>query len=101
MKYQKRILSPLLDRIDVHIEVPRVDYEKLSSDRLGEISESICKRVQAARNIEQQRFARFGTYDIYNRLDVRTTAHLTSFATRICASGRYGNFASCRMKALH
>jgi len=56
-KYQKRISGPLLDRIDIHIEVPRVDYEKLSSDRIGETSESIRKRVQAARNIQQQRFA--------------------------------------------
>ena len=47
----------MLDRINIHIEVPRVDYEKLSGDRMGETSESIHKRVQAARNIQQQRFA--------------------------------------------
>ena len=46
-----------MDRIDIHIEVPRVDYEKLSGDRIGETSESIRKRVQAARNIQRQRFA--------------------------------------------
>ena len=56
-KYQKRISGPMLDRIDIHIEVPRVDYEKLSGDRMGETSETIRKRVQAARNIQQQRFA--------------------------------------------
>ena len=56
-KYQKRISGPLLDRIDIHIEVPRVDYEKLNSDRIGETSEVIRKRVQAARNIQQHRFA--------------------------------------------
>jgi magnesium chelatase family protein len=55
-KYQKRISGPLLDRIDIHIEVPRVDYEKLSGDRVGESSESIRKRVQAARNIQLSRF---------------------------------------------
>ena len=55
-KYQKRISGPLLDRIDIHIEVPRVDYEKLSGDRLGESSEAIRARVQAARNIQQARF---------------------------------------------
>jgi predicted ATPase with chaperone activity len=38
-KYQKRISGPLLDRIDIHIEVPRVDYEKLSGDRVGEMSQ--------------------------------------------------------------
>ncbi len=55
-KYQKRISGPLLDRIDIHIEVPRVDYEKLSSDRVGETSASIRQRVQAARNIQHTRF---------------------------------------------
>jgi magnesium chelatase family protein len=55
-KYQKRISGPLLDRIDIHIEVPRVDYEKLSGDRLGETSEVIRQRVQTARNIQQARF---------------------------------------------
>src|ERR1051325_931293 len=55
-KYQKRISGPLLDRIDIHIEVPRVDYEKLSGDRVGELSECIRARVQAARNIQHARF---------------------------------------------
>jgi magnesium chelatase family protein len=55
-KYQKRISGPLLDRIDIHVEVPRVDYEKLSGDRLGETSEAIRKRVQAARDIQSARF---------------------------------------------
>ena len=55
-KYQKRISGPLLDRIDIHIEVPRVDYEKLSGNKLSEPSDTIRKRVQAARNIQQARF---------------------------------------------
>ncbi len=58
-KYQKRISGPLLDRIDIHIEVPRVDYEKLSGDRMGETSASIRQRVQAARNIQRSRFTDF------------------------------------------
>jgi magnesium chelatase family protein len=37
-RYQKRISRPLLDRIYIHVEMPRVDYHKLSSDRLGEPS---------------------------------------------------------------
>ncbi len=45
LRYQKRISGPLLDHIDIHIEVPRVDYEKLSGDRLGETSEKIRARV--------------------------------------------------------
>ena len=55
-KYQKRISGPLLDRIDIHIEVPRVDYEKLSSDRLGESSAAIRQRVQVARQRQRERF---------------------------------------------
>jgi magnesium chelatase family protein len=45
-----RISGPVLDRILVHIEVSRVGYEKLSGDRVGESSESIRARVQAARS---------------------------------------------------
>jgi magnesium chelatase family protein len=56
-KYQKRISGPLLDRIDIHIEVPRVDYEKLSGDRVGESSECIRSRVQAARDIQTKRYS--------------------------------------------
>lgn len=55
-KYQKRISGPLLDRIDIHIEVPRVDYEKLSSDRLGEPSCTVRERVEAARQRQRARF---------------------------------------------
>ncbi len=45
-RYQKRISGPLLDRIDIHVEVPRVDYEKLSDDRFGEPSASVQARVE-------------------------------------------------------
>ncbi|MBN1139037.1 MAG: ATP-binding protein [Anaerolineae bacterium] len=55
-RYQKRISGPLLDRIDIHIEVPRVDYEKLSSDRLGEPSAAIHAQVEAARDRQRARF---------------------------------------------
>jgi magnesium chelatase family protein len=55
-RYQKRISGPLLDRIDIHVEVPRVDYEKLSSDRLGEPSRDVRARVEAARERQRVRF---------------------------------------------
>jgi magnesium chelatase family protein len=55
-RYQKRISGPMLDRIDIHIEVPRVDYEKLSNDRLGEPSTNVQARVEAARQIQRERF---------------------------------------------
>ena len=55
-RYQKRISGPMLDRIDIHVEVPRVDYEKLSEKRQVETSATIRKRVQAARDVQLQRF---------------------------------------------
>jgi magnesium chelatase family protein len=70
-KYQKRISGPLLDRIDIHIEVPHVDYEKLSGDRLGERSEVIRQRVQAARDIQTRRFLSNGSSDIVCNADMR------------------------------
>ncbi|HSM72883.1 MAG TPA: hypothetical protein VK851_15195 [Anaerolineales bacterium] len=61
----------MLDSIDIHIEVPRVDYEKLSGDRLGETSESIRARVQAARDIQNKRFANGDSLDIVCHADMR------------------------------
>ncbi|HQC64426.1 MAG TPA: YifB family Mg chelatase-like AAA ATPase [Anaerolineaceae bacterium] len=55
--YQKRISGPLLDRIDIHAHVPRVDFQKLSSQRQGESSEIIRARVEAARQKQTERFA--------------------------------------------
>ena len=54
--YQKRISGPLLDRIDIHAHVPRVDFQKLSSQRQGETSETIRQRVEAARQKQIERF---------------------------------------------
>ena len=55
-RYQKRISGPLLDRIDLHVEVPRVDYEKLSSEQLAEPSTRIRERIEKARQVQRQRF---------------------------------------------
>ncbi|MDY6878457.1 MAG: YifB family Mg chelatase-like AAA ATPase [Chloroflexota bacterium] len=56
-RYQKRISGPLLDRIDIHVEVPRVDYDKLTDERLGESSGAIQARVERAREVQRKRFA--------------------------------------------
>ena len=56
-RYSKRISGPLLDRIDIHVDVPRVNYDKLTSDRLGESSATIRERVAAARERQRERFA--------------------------------------------
>ena len=63
-RYQKRISGPLLDRIDILVEVPRVDYEKLADDAMGEPSRRVRGRVEAARGRQRERFA--GTRFICN-----------------------------------
>ena len=55
-KYMSKISGPLLDRIDLHVEVTPVNFSELSSDRLAEKSELIRERVIAARNIQIERF---------------------------------------------
>jgi magnesium chelatase family protein len=55
-RYQKRISGPLLDRIDIHIEVPRVEYEKLAEKRGGETSAAVRERVTAARKRQHGRY---------------------------------------------
>jgi magnesium chelatase family protein len=56
-KYLGRISGPLLDRIDIHIEVPAVKFNELTGQRTGESSAQIRARVIAARVLQQQRFA--------------------------------------------
>jgi magnesium chelatase family protein len=56
IKYQKKISGPLLDRIDLYIEVPRIKFEKLANEELEESSDEIRKRVEAARQIQKERF---------------------------------------------
>lgn len=58
MRYQKRVSGPLLDRIDLHIEVPRLKYEKLADEKVAESSTEIRKRVQAAREIQFNRLGK-------------------------------------------
>jgi magnesium chelatase family protein len=55
-RYQRRISGPLLDRIDIFVEVPRVDYEKLASLAPAEPSCAVKERVQAARELQRERF---------------------------------------------
>jgi magnesium chelatase family protein len=58
-RYLGKISGPLLDRIDIHIEVTPVPFEKLSEDRKGEGSITIRKRVTAAREVQTKRFTDF------------------------------------------
>lgn len=55
-RYLNRVSGPLIDRLDIHVSVPPVDFENLSSDRKSEPSSEIKKRVDKARAIQHQRF---------------------------------------------
>ncbi|MBI2099589.1 YifB family Mg chelatase-like AAA ATPase [Candidatus Uhrbacteria bacterium] len=61
IKYQRKISGPLLDRIDIHIDVPRVEFEKLTSDERAEDSASVRERVSRARDLQAKRFAKSRT----------------------------------------
>ena len=98
-KYQKRISGPLLDRIDIHIEVPRVEYDKLSDQRLGEPSAAIQKRVEAARQRQRERFNNESRGEAVNsgdnlRLSLTARMLRLSNATQICAQRRCASSAS-------
>jgi len=55
-RYQRRISGPFIDRVDIFVEVPHIDYEKLTDERLGEPSGKVQERVTAARSRQLQRF---------------------------------------------
>jgi magnesium chelatase family protein len=72
-RYRDKISGPLLDRIDIHIEVQGVDYEQLSGKKKEESSSEIRKRVNKARSIQNKRFE--GT-------NITCNANMTPRATR-------------------
>ncbi|KKL49138.1 hypothetical protein LCGC14_2318500 [marine sediment metagenome] len=61
-RYRSKISGPLMDRIDIHIEVPAVPYKKLSDERAGERSEVVLERVMRARDIQRERLQAEGVY---------------------------------------
>ncbi len=67
-RYMAKISGPLLDRIDIHIEVPAVKYKELSTEAKSEPSEEIRKRVIKAREIQYKRFEK--TKHIFNNADM-------------------------------
>lgn len=58
-KYTSKISGPLLDRIDIHIEVPAIKYSEISSNVMGESSEIVRERVIKARQIQTMRFKNY------------------------------------------
>ncbi|MFN2134470.1 MAG: YifB family Mg chelatase-like AAA ATPase [Candidatus Promineifilaceae bacterium] len=87
-RYQKRISGPLLDRIDLHVDVPRVEYEKLTAKTRGEKSTDIRARVENARERQAERFT---DLEIYTNAemgpgDVRAFCPLDETSSRLMHS---------------
>jgi magnesium chelatase family protein len=97
--YLNRISGPLLDRIDLHVEVPAVKFQDITSQRNGEPSAAIRERVVGARRIQQERFrgrarltcnARMGTRELktWCRLDDHTMELLQAAMADLRLSAR-------------
>ncbi len=84
-RYRSRVSGPLLDRIDIHIEVPAVLFQELSSQPTGETSSLIRQRVNASRKIQLERFAQDKIYcnAQMNSRAIRKYCHLTSESQQI------------------
>ena len=69
-KYIGKISGPLLDRIDIHVEVPAVKYNELAAKKGGELSKSIRQRVIVARDVQASRFQ--GRKGLFSNADMET-----------------------------
>ncbi len=69
-KYVSKISGPLLDRIDIHVEVPAVRYAELTTKRVGERSEAVRRRVVQARVVQTSRFS--GRPNLYSNADMES-----------------------------
>ncbi len=93
-KYLNKISGPLLDRIDIHIEVTPVDFEELSSEQEAETSEQVRSRVVSARNLQENRFK--------ENEGIFTNAHMATKQVRnICQISQAGqNLLKAAMEKL-
>jgi len=80
-RYRGRVSGPLLDRIDLHVEVPAVAYREMTSDDAGESSSAIRERVMAARELQRARSAEFSC-------NARLPARLLRLHCHLDAAGR-------------
>jgi magnesium chelatase family protein len=97
-RYQKRISGPLLDRIDMFVEVPRVEYEKLAADDLAESSEKVRARVEAARSLQTERFkgTRFTCNADMTAVEVREFCKVEGAAQSLLAAAMKQFYLSAR-----
>jgi magnesium chelatase family protein len=103
-RYTRRLSGPLLDRIDLCIEVPKVATDKLTSLEPGEPSSAVQTRIQAARDLQSERFAKAGilTNAEMDARAIRSHAQTSSEALRLLRSAidRYKLSARAYFRAL-
>ncbi len=80
-RYRDRISGPLLDRIDIHVEVPAVQYQEMASNQAAEASSTIRERVDAARETQRRRFAGTGKTRTNARMSARQIKQFCQLAT--------------------
>ncbi len=99
LRYQRKISGPIIERIDIWLEVPRIDHEKLSGENIGESSELVRERIILARKLQQKRFgknanlrtnAEMSVRDLVSHveMDEETRAILNSSALQLSLSPR-------------
>jgi len=98
LRYKKRLSGPLLDRIDLHIDVPPVEEDKLISSNLSESSETVRIRITRAREIQKRRFFhhRIKTNGEMNNKNIKELCRLTPEATNLLKQALYKLSISAR-----
>ena len=71
MRYQRKLSGPILERIDIWLEAPRIDTEKLSDASVGETSETVRKRVTKAREIQKRRLGKLSSAKTNGEMSVK------------------------------
>lgn len=81
-RYKKKISGPLLDRIDIHIQVPRLEYKDLTATKTAETSAAIRLRIETARSLQQERLLPYGIFcnARMGHKQIKTTCALTACA---------------------
>jgi len=97
-RYQRRISGPFIDRVDIFVEVPHIDYEKLADDRLGECSKNVQVRVTAARSRQLKRFeeTRLASNSDMTPTEIREFCHVEDSAQSLLQAAMKQLYLSAR-----
>jgi magnesium chelatase family protein len=97
-RYQRRISGPFIDRVDIFVEVPHIDYEKLTDDRLGERSEKVQSRVNASRARQLNRFkgTKLTSNSEMTPSEIRESCHLEESAQSLLQAAMKQLYLSAR-----